>query len=366
MSVKLRGSRFDDGSMPISSLTEIQNLGSALKALSEKDKDGDTSTAVAEPHVRFTKGCVVATLYMPPDTGSASQISEYHHNGDLLQRYLSDYLEKRNNDFGSEAVNRAIESIGSSLNDEDELIFDIEDADSSPVTITRQVRNAAVEYYHHQFNLTAPEVDTRAEKDNVTLYGMFTELDADHKKFTFVDRQFGTIDGNYEQLSLTSDIRAVLDQQDTAPITRISCRIKYKRGRPWRIRPLYKCEQIDVGNAEWAKRFSEIVLLRKDWGGNDEPDVAIAALDAARSLLSYISENHYALPGIFPTEDGGVLLEWASTESVSNIEISPEVDFELFRVTENDKQSENSATTNIAGAEAFIKKYVTHQSLVGR
>ena len=58
-----------------------------------------------------------------------------------------------------------------------------------------------------------------------------------------------------------------------------------------------------------------------------------AALDATREILAKIGNHETNLPGVFPTLDGGVLVEWSSPQFVKSIEIGPNANFQLFRTT---------------------------------
>ena len=108
--------------------------------------------------------------------------------------------------------------------------------------------------------------------------------------------------------------------------------LQHKRdGSPWRFTETYAVEEFVPGTGPWAVRLIEFAQLSSGWDESSEAaPIAVVALEAANSIMKAVADAGKDLPSIFPTEDGGVILEWATLAMVRSIEVTGGVDFELF------------------------------------
>ncbi|WGD37564.1 hypothetical protein [Lysinibacter sp. HNR] len=77
-------------------------------------------------------------------------------------------------------------------------------------------------------------------------------------------------------------------------------------------------------------RLSELAALKSRWDGNAAAQISSAALETARIFLQSTEKMKIKHPGVFPTEEGGVLIEWADSSSVHSIEVFNGGRFETF------------------------------------
>jgi hypothetical protein len=75
--------------------------------------------------------------------------------------------------------------------------------------------------------------------------------------------------------------------------------------------------------------------------------------DATQKILEAIARAGVPRPGVFATEDGSALIEWADGSAVRNIEVFENGLFELFAMKKNEKQGQHSETRDIDEAIRF-------------
>jgi hypothetical protein len=72
------------------------------------------------------------------------------------------------------------------------------------------------------------------------------------------------------------------------------------------------------------ERFNYLRDLPEGWDeGAIAETVDEGAINTAWELAVYAWDTKAEMPGVFPMEDGGVLVEWSSPTAVTNIEIQP-------------------------------------------
>jgi hypothetical protein len=200
--------------------------------------------------------------------------------------------------------------------------------------------------------------------ENVTrrgaIAGRLVRLDADAKTFKF--RRLGDpaskgINGKYSQPGLTADLRRILESNSVAPVVRVTGDlIGPPDAPPIRIGSVASVELFEVDGMSSSARLIELAALEPGWNEGHGMPVEFAALDAARDILLQLHQDSLAMPSVFPLEDGGVQLEWASPELVSSIEISPDVNFSLFRLVVGTRQSESQDTDQMPEAIDFARQ----------
>lgn len=175
-------------------------------------------------------------------------------------------------------------------------------------------------------------------------------------------RQLGDreILGAYEGATLTGDLREVLDSNAQAPVIRVDGLLRYdEAGRAVRVVNALQVELFEVDGQPWSGRFIELATLDEGWQDGLTGDrIQFSSLDASRDLLKAFHDEGRALPGIFPMEDGGVQLEWASPSFVTSVEISPDLDFSLYHLVVEGRQSESLDTQDFSEAVDFLRRVV--------
>lgn len=227
---------------------------------------------------------------------------------------------------------------------------------TTPVAITaEQVENT--------LPIRAKESDRERRKQRKKLHldqryiaGRLVALDADRKTFKLRSLHFGDLNGVYSNDEMTADLRAVLNTSAKAPVVRLGADVQFRDGEAWRIRNVSTVELLEIDGQPWSRKFVELASLGPDWDG-ERPGaemISFAALDAARDLVSRIVAAGRERPGIFPTEEGGVSLEWATALRVASIEILPDASsYELYLLPEGETSGTHSEASDINEAFAF-------------
>jgi hypothetical protein len=78
--------------------------------------------------------------------------------------------------------------------------------------------------------------------------------------------------------------------------------------------------------------------------------------DATQKVLEAVALAGVPQPGVFATEDGSALIEWADESTVRSIEVFENGLFELFDMKENEKQGQHSETRDIDEAIHFATR----------
>lgn len=80
-----------------------------------------------------------------------------------------------------------------------------------------------------------------------------------------------------------------------------------------------------------SERLNELSNLEDGWYWGDGLAPTAAAINASRDLVNILPKQ-LEDPGIFPTPDGGVLIEWAALREtrLDSIDILPDGSFELW------------------------------------
>ncbi len=250
-----------------------------------------------------------------------------------------------------------IAQLGSTLTGEQALIMEPVSEGHPRVEITVVTRERAAEKLNLTNFMIAADQDnerTLTVADDSVLAGRIVELDADKQTFRFESSLFGEMNGRYLDARMTPDFRAVLDSSALAPVTRLEGALQYRNGDPWRIRDVQSLERLDLDDQSWAMRLKTLAELPPGWGDSgNEPPISVQALEMARELLSALAISARALPGVFPNEDGGVILEWATPQSVRSIEITAEGSFEMFLLAEGDFEGTHSEAQDLPTAIKF-------------
>lgn len=354
--VRLTGQRFEGGVLPIDSLIELQRYQDLVrKFASSRQAPGEEAGELRLVIERIDEGSADIFLALEQIT---AQIEAQTVARDQLEVILAaaygdeEVSEDLDWDLASEVA-----QLGSTLTGEQALIVEPVSEGHPRVEITVVTRERAAE----KLNLTNFMLATDQEKqsalavvDGSVLAGRIVELDADKQTFRFESSQFGEMNGRYLDAGRTPDFRAVLDSSALAPVTRLEGALQYRNGDPWRIRDVQSLERLDLDDQSWATRLKALAELAPGWGDSgSEPPIAIQALEVARELLSALTISAQALPGVFPTEDGGVSLEWATAQSVRSIEITPEGIFEMFLLAEGDFEGAHSEAEDLPTAIRF-------------
>ncbi len=118
-------------------------------------------------------------------------------------------------------------------------------------------------------------------------------------------------------MAYTDSVRPMLSRPD--PLRLASTRLREMQARstsdaPWRA--------VD-------QRLSELAALPPNWNDEDAPVISPLALNLARQLLS-LRPQLTGVSDLFPSPDGGVLIEYVRGSWDLSVEISPTGTLEIF------------------------------------
>lgn len=371
--VRLTGARFEHGRLPIDSLVELQRYQQVVRIAAEAEwrveHPGEQIPSNFHDSVSLTIDHI--------DEGSADVFLAFEHH----QEFIRYQVEAQ---AATDAIITAIYSdtdlpdlpvlppdedfqfretvahIGTTLKPEQSIEFYHDGPNSAPVSITVETRERAADrIFSIDDFLVSPEFSTATsslEKLNESLVGHITALDADKQQFSLVLSDGRTIQGRYrDHPELLEDFRAVLNSTADGPLTRITGELQTKSGDAWRFWKTTSVEQVEFDNTVWGLRLSEFSALPSRWDGGEASQITASSLDAAQMLLRAIDREQTSGPGVFPTEEGGVLIEWANTGQVSSVEVLADGSFELFAIKRDDDKGQHSTTTDLTKAIEFVE-----------
>jgi hypothetical protein len=370
--VRLRGARFEGGRLPIASLVELQKyqhiIEIAAAAEWRRKHPGE------ELPVDFAQGLALTIERI--EEGSADvflayeQQQTYVHYQSEAQEAADSFLVAAYSDSplpslpaldraGDELFRNALALFGSSLESDQSIEFYPGSPDSMPVVISQETRGAAIERLSRIEDFLL--VDEHAaesgglRKAQESVVGHVTAIDADRKRFDVVLEDGAHLHGFYKSDLLLEDFRAVVHEAAKGPLTRIQGDLQTRNGTVWRFWHATSIEQVQFDDTGWGRRLTEFAGLRPGWDGHDAAQISSVALDGAQAVLRQVEQAGLDRPGVFPTEDGGVLAEWVSKSGVLSFEVDPEGAFEMFRLRQGEQGGEHAAATSAVDAFRFIE-----------
>ncbi|WP_141305723.1 hypothetical protein [Sinomonas atrocyanea] len=205
-----------------------------------------------------------------------------------------------------------------------------------------------------------PKPARRVEKGG-EIAGHIIKVNADTRSFSMVTAKYGGIQvrGTYKKDSLTADIRQLLERKEHGPLARVKGTLHFEGERLERLDNVTEVQLLETGKNPWSNRFFTLAALGAGWEDADAQagaPIAFPALDAAGQILLECESIDRVLPGIFPLTDGGVQLEWATSQRVTSIEISPDVRFTLFDLLTETNQVEEEETASLQDAKDFAAR----------
>lgn len=72
-------------------------------------------------------------------------------------------------------------------------------------------------------------------------------------------------------------------------------------------------------------------------------------------LLRAVDNAEIERPGVFPTEEGGVLIEWSSPAAVRGVEVLDDGTFETSELLSGQNGGSHSSTSDVTETIAFVK-----------
>lgn len=375
--IRLAGDRFTGGRLPVDALEEIQRYQSLVieaakrewqEAHPDEELPEDFAASLKLVITDVTNGSAQVLLEREVSQSDPYE-SLFYDARDEVSRELSALLDVTESITSAPLFERKdFRTLGSSLRPGDslQLISYSRERDPKPQDSVAVSAEQIIEQFPKRVKESDRERRRRAKENlylaDQTVAGRLVALDADRKSFKLRSLHYGDLAGLYTDDDLTADLRAVLNTSAKAPVIRLRADVQFKNGEAWRIRNASNVELLEIDGQPWSRKLIELASLGPDWDG-EHPGasmISFASLDAARDLVLQLVEAGNERPGIFPTEEGGVSLEWASAQSVASIEISADATvFELYHLPEGQKSGVYEEASSITDAVRFAREVTT-------
>jgi len=375
--VRLRGARFERGRLPVDSLVELEKYQEIIrvaataewrKAHGGKEPPTDFQSSVsltieridegsADVYLAFEQQAVYAEYQAQArDSADATIVAAYSDAPLPELPYLTEAEEQE--------LRGGIAQLGKTLQPDQSIEYYPDGPDSTPITITVATRKEAADRLFGIENFLISDDETTEASELTTriesLVGRVTVIDADKQHFTLELPDGGSVGGLYKNNpGLLEDLRAVVNSTARGPLTRISGKLQSKNGAPWRFKESTEVQQVEFDDTPWGRRLTEFAQLRPGWDGGGASQISSPALDAAQQLLRAVDSAEVERPGVYPTEEGGILVEWADAAAVRNVEILVEGGYELFAMKRDQSHGEQTTTGDLTVAVDFAKASLT-------
>lgn len=364
--IRLSGERFEGGRLPVDALVEIQRYQEIVLAAARREWLDEHPDEELPEGFNESFGLTITTL----EAGSAQVLLErtethefdrfYDRGRDEFDREVNTLLTPDEPVTNAPLFEeKAFQDLAASLLvDEAFIVTAFHDAVEAPVPTSISQAQRVEILVPREKELKTELRKRRAalrHREDRAVAGRLHELNPNERSFEIETLHYGKLKGFYKAADITDDLKAVLDVSSKAPVVRIRGDLQFKSGDARRIWNATEVELLEIDGQPWSRRLVELASLTPDWDGEvpGAEMISFASLDAARDLMLRLSNADAVRPSIFPTEEGGVNLEWASPVSVSSIEISPDAEFILFNLPEGSNQGTEEETADLERAVDF-------------
>ncbi len=335
-SLRLRGGRYEQPGMPLESLPELARYERLVVDIARGLWKQDNPERQRAPRgfknrlqLRLTgieDGSVVPVLERVLATTDTDPLVDevsgvFEDARDLLEEAFLAIAQGL--DLPPRLPRRALAGLtrfGSSLRENERVEF--RHASAAPIVYSQGVRR----------RLLARTAAQRFEVE-AAVAGRVTGLDLERQTFVLTNLHGRPVEGAYEDEGLRPDFREVLDSASEAPVVRVEGRLTVTAAdEVEKVTDVTSVELFALPEAPWAPRLLYLAHLRDGWLDGHGRAPSYVALDAARDLLMRLQERKElgAMPGVFPTEEGGIQLEWASGDRVVSVEVTPDFHLAVF------------------------------------
>jgi hypothetical protein len=156
------------------------------------------------------------------------------------------------------------------------------------------------------------------------LLGSIGALDANKQTFDFTDRIGGHVAGAFSRRSLIGEFRSVIDRDPDAPFVRVSCRYTTDEyGRLSGIEDVEELETLVSSQDPLGPPLRELLELGEGWHEGEGHQVNPSAVEWGIDFAAEVDPEHVTSLSVFPTLEGGLLLERQVDGRRWSLEIEP-------------------------------------------
>lgn len=204
---------------------------------------------------------------------------------------------------------RELAQLGRSLGPDEQIEFS-SPHEAQPAVVSQEARRRL----HALANLGEFEVER-------VLVGQVTGLRETPAQFDLALFDGARITGSFTESETYDELQPFQGRVDRAPLVSISViAVVSLQGVLQKVRDVLAVEA--ALPPTWADRLKVLAGLRNGWLEPDTPSVSEAALDSAEQLLFACIDEAFPRPGIYPTPEGGVLLEWSGADFDLDVEFA--------------------------------------------
>lgn len=322
-SIKLEGARFEGADIPVDSLQEIIRYKTLIVAAAvehwHQQNPNDEAPESLKNGLDLTLTEVVPGSAVPVLERPAG--SDYEEEFEIGKDAVDQLLRNANTGKITKSAFPAWANIpefwafGSSLEASETLYV--------PAPVKGGAASAEVTPDSRRENIEPLKTEVRGERSETfeAVKGQVIALNAESCSFDITTPQNGQIHGRYRTADLTKSLREVIGSSTNAEVVLVLGRTGLKDGVLEKIHEAEFVVPTGSPYAGSAERLLELALLEDGWldgAGNKLPP---KLLRIGARVLAVLYRSDLRAPSLFPTEEGGLSLEWSSPEYVYNIEI---------------------------------------------
>lgn len=321
--IRMRGGRYDQHGLPLDAAPELQRYENLIVRVARAIYMRQHRNRKRAPR-GFSNSVILRLTAI--EEGSVVPI--LHRDDALSQAYLmplADYFEQArvlvNDTFKELNVSNSLNSafpvecikdlaaFGRSLRPDE--YFEFSDTGSNPSTFRIETRKRLQEIA----NLERIDVET-------VVIGQVTGLRSTPQQFDFVLPDSNKrITGTYIDHQMYEELHTFQGYMDRAPMVALT--VIAAQSLDGEILSISDVLAVEAAlPLDWGERIRRLAALEDGWLHADSLAPTDTAIDRAEHILLACLDEGVPRPGIFPTETGGVQLEWPSETTELEVSIS--------------------------------------------
>ncbi len=360
--IRLRGGRYEQLGLPLVAIAElgryeklVHNVARSLYLREHPNRKRVPRGPAFELALRLTAvepGSVKPVLERALPTTEALFATEhdwFEESRRLINEALRGFNDEQSHliaNFPADCLDD-FSAVGRSLAADESIEFSDVHGDTPPAILNVDVRKRIVRHT----KLGHLDVET-------LLIGRVTGLRSQPAKFDFkVEENGRKFEGSYHDDGMFSQLKSVMDEEDRASLVALSAVARQTPDGE-------TVELVDVLAVEltlpdtWRERLSQLARLQAGWLDKGSSPPSAQALDQTERLLLGCLDEMLPRPGIFPTPEGGLQLEWTSPDSETEVRISADGSVHVLwfsTSTDDDREADYSPDDDLANVATFIR-----------
>lgn len=357
---KLSGGRFEVDGFPLDAMGELANYQRLLFEVAKdlwRRKNPNKKALPAHFENQFRLGLKVVR------NGSAIPVAvrprELHLQGqpDLLtesKEFINAAFEKIVQDFELPAgLSRDTISAFKAI---------ARDLDATESYLFREGTDEVVTYNARLRRRLLGQLDDALPKTKGVLVGNIKSLDPFDQTFVLRTAAGDEIPGEYSDVSRFEELHEAMNLPTDATWVRLWCEYAVRHGkrkdRVVRIHDVENFESFDVQKGPLSVDLAELASLNAGWLDGDGDVIELPPIEFARDLIGALQAERLAQPAVFPTEDGGVQMEWLSHQRHMAITVEPDLAIEAFVLDASSDRRELANPVGITAVSDFVRRHL--------